>query len=215
MRREAFSGLLAIWLLTTASSCQTSFDGGGSSVSASGTAAGLTVAALVVVGGIYCLAHMEECFPDEEALRARAEQRARAQAAFAAGLRRFRTGDPEGLRWICLSAHQGFANAQYLYGVHLATHDGRDREEALFWLRQAAAQGHREADVILRQGFGEAGNASAKPLPMPEDPDDVESACDGPRDVAVIESRDVTGEQPEIDPGAREDEKAAPATAGG
>ena len=119
MRRRSIFCLLALWMLTTASSCQTSFDGGGSSFSASGTAAGVTVAALVVVGGVYCLAHWDDCFPDEEALRARAEEQAKARAAFAAGLRRWRTGDPDGLRWICLSAHQGFANAQYLYGVHL------------------------------------------------------------------------------------------------
>ena len=213
MRRHVVSGLLAVWILTTASSCQTSFNGGGGSAGASGTAAAVTVAALVVVGGIYCIANFEHCFPDEEAIRARAEERAKAQAAFAAGLRRFRTGDPEGWRWICISAHQGFANAQYLYGVHLATQDGRDGDEALFWLRQAAAQGHREADVILRQRFGEAGNASAEPPPV--DPNDAESACDESRSVEVIESRDVTGERPEIRPGAREDEEAAPATAEG
>jgi TPR repeat protein len=185
MRRRSIFCLLALWMLTTASSCQTSFDGGGSSFSASGTAAGVTVAALVVVGGVYCLAHWDDCFPDEEALRARAEEQAKARAAFAAGLRRWRTGDPDGLRWICLSAHQGFANAQYLYGVHLVMHEPRDIERGKRWLRRAALQGHREAEIVLQQGLGGAPDTGTvdpamKDVEIPEpescgDPDGIAS----------------------------------------
>ena len=185
MRRHFVFGLVARWMLTTASSCQTSFDGGGSSFSASGTAAGVTVAALVVVGGVYCLAYLDRCIPDEEAIRARAEEQARARATFAAGLRRWRTGDPDGLRWICLSAHQGFANAQYLYGVHLVMHDPQGEERGKQWLRRAAMQGHREAGIILQQGFGETGSVPAAE-PAVTDVEDLErDSCGDPDGVAA------------------------------
>jgi len=159
MRRGAFLGLLFLWMATTASSCQTSFNSSGGSGFASGAAAGIGIAAGVVIAGIYCAGHYEECFPDEDALRARAAVQAEADAAFTAGLRRYRQGDPGGLRLICLAARQGHASAQYFYGAHLAAETPARDEEARLWLRRAAAQGHREAGLLLRSRYGEAGLA--------------------------------------------------------
>ena len=188
MRRWILPGTLLIWLTLGGSSCQTTFNGGGGSVSASGAAAGVTIAALGVVGGLYCLSDIEWCFPDEEALRQRAAKRAEAQAAFVVGLRRFRTGDPNGLRWICRSAYQGFADAQYLYGSYLAAHDASRREEARAWLRQAAAQGHAEAQIVLRQKFGEAGAIAAADQPPATSP-----SCEGGSDLVLLDPSPDTG----------------------
>jgi TPR repeat protein len=166
MWRRAVIGLVVLWM-TTASSCQTSYNSSGGSGSASGAAAGIGVAAGVLIAGIYCIGHSEECFPDEEAIRARAAVRAEADAAFTAGLRDYRRGDPEGLRLICLAAQQGQPGAQYFYGVHLATETPRREAQARLWLHRAARQGHRAADLLLRSRFGETGLMDAPP----EDPD--------------------------------------------
>lgn len=161
MRRYAFLGLLFLWMATTASSCQTSFNSTGGSGFASGTAAGIGIAAGVVIAGIYCAGHYEECFPDEDALRARAAARAEADAAFTAGFRSYRRGEAEGLRLICLAAQQGHAGAQYFYGTSLTAETPPRDDEARLWLRRAAAQGHREAGLLLRARFGETGFADA------------------------------------------------------
>lgn len=160
MGRRAVIGLVILWM-TTASSCQTSYNSTGGSVSASGTAAGVGIAAGVLLAGIYCIGHSEECFPDEEALRARAAARAEADAAFTAGLRGYRRGDAQGLRLICLAAQQGQPGAQYFFGAHLAAESPAREAEARLWLLRAAHQGHREAGLLLRSRFGEAGFADA------------------------------------------------------
>jgi hypothetical protein len=178
MRRRAVLGLLILWM-TTASSCQTSFNSSGGSGSATGAAAGIGIAVGVLIAGVYCIGHSEECFPDEEALRARAAAQAEADAAFTAGLRSYRRGDAEGLRLICLAAQQGQPNAQYFYGARLAAETPPRDEEARVWLRRAARQGHREAGLLLRGRFGEAGlvDAAAR-SPDPGVPPPALAACD-------------------------------------
>jgi hypothetical protein len=93
-------------------------------------------------------------FPDEEALQAQADAFERARATYIAGLRRHQNGDPVGLEWICLSAHQGYARAQYFYGTYLYQQGPEHEAESVGWLWRAAAQGHPEADMMLRQVAG-------------------------------------------------------------
>ncbi len=156
MGRSALFALLAIWFLTTGSSCQATVNNGRTTIVASDAAAAAGVGVYLVGIGIYCIAYTEECFPDEEALQAQADAYERARQTFTAGLRRYRDGDPTGLEWICLSAHQGYARAQYFYGAYLYRQEPELRDEAVLWLSQAAAQGHPEADVMLRQVAGVA-----------------------------------------------------------
>ena len=154
MGRWSLLALLAIWFLTTGSSCSGSVNSGRTTVVATDWAAGATVALYLVGISIYCIANTEECFPDEEALQAQADAFERARATYTAGLRRHREGDPVGLEWICLSAHQGYARAQYYYGSYLYRQGPAHRKESVQWLWQAAAQGHPEADLMLRQVAG-------------------------------------------------------------
>ena len=157
MRRSLAFGLLSIWMLATGASCETMVRGGNFSAQASGTAAAAGVVVFLVGIGVYCLMYDEECFPDEAELLARADAHTQAQAAFTAGLRRYREGDPAGLEGICLAAHRGYASAQYFYGTHLFRQGSGRLAEAAAWLRRAAAQGHREADIVLRQVNGWSG----------------------------------------------------------
>ena len=154
MRSLKIFGMLAIWILITASSCQARFGNGGNTVSGTDAAAGVGIGLYLVGTTIYCIANTEECFPDEEALQAKAEAYAQAQDIYTTGLRRHMRGDPQGLEWICVSAHQGYPNAQYFYGAHLYRRGAELEAEAVGWLQRAAAQGHREADMMLRQVGG-------------------------------------------------------------
>jgi TPR repeat protein len=168
MGRTALFALLAMWFLTTGSSCQTTVNGGRTTIVASDAAAAAGVGVSLVGVGIYCIAYTDECFPDEEALKAQADAYERARQTFTAGLRRYRDGDPTGLEWICLSAHQGYARAQYFYGSYLYRQGTEQRDESVMWLSQAAAQGHPEAGVMLRQVAGEAAPAGPSVDGAPE-----------------------------------------------
>ena len=154
MGRASLFALLAIWFVTTGSSCQTTIDNGNTTITASNAAAAVGFGVYLVGIGIYCIAYTEECFPDEEALQAQADAYERARATFTAGLRRYRTGDPVGLEWICLSAHQGYAAAQFYYGAYLYREEPTQRAKAVDWLWRAAAQGLPEAEMMLRQVAG-------------------------------------------------------------
>ena len=165
MRRSLAFGLLGIWMLATGASCETTVQGGHFSAQASGTAAVAGVAVFLLGTGVYCLAYGEACAPDKAEVQARAGARARAQGAFTAGLRRYREGDPAGLEGICLAAHGGYAGAQYFYGTHIFRQGPGRVAEGVAWLRRAAAQGHREADILLRQVNGRAGPAGSDTAP--------------------------------------------------
>ena len=124
MLRLWLLGLLLVWLLTTASSCQISVSNGSGTVAASGAAAGIGIALYLVGGAVLCVVQTEVCFPDEEALQARYETYVDAQARFTRGLRLYQAQDPEGLALICQSAHDGYSIAQYFYGSHLLRREG-------------------------------------------------------------------------------------------
>jgi hypothetical protein len=142
--------LLVLWVLTTGSSCSATSGSGGFMGEASGAAAGIGIAVFLIGGGIYCLANTDDCFLDEEVQRARVEAFTASQATFSEGLRRHRAGDPEGLALICLSAQEGYAQAQYTYGAELLRQEPPHTEEAKMWLQRAALQGHSQADLLLR-----------------------------------------------------------------
>lgn len=161
MGRTSLFALLAIWFLTTGSSCSGSVNNGQSTFVATDYAAAVSVGVFLVGVGIYCIFETEECFPDEEALQAQADAYERARATYTAGLRRHQNGDPTGLEWICLSAHQGYARAQYFYGAYLYRQGPEHEPESIDWLWRAAAQGHPEADMMLRQVAGVAATVEA------------------------------------------------------
>ena len=152
--RTSILALLAIWLLTTGSSCSATVNSGRTTIAASDAAAAAGIGVTLVGIGIYCMVNTEECFPDEEALQAQADAYERARATYTAGLRRHRNGDPAGLEWICQSAHQGYARAQFFYGSHLYRQGPQYEDESVGWLWRAAAQGHAEAGMMLRQLTG-------------------------------------------------------------
>jgi hypothetical protein len=172
--RLTLLALFAVWFLTTGSSCQGTVSNGRTTISGTDAAVGIGVGVYLVGIGIYCIAYTDECFPDEEALQAQADAYQRAQATFTAGLRRHRTGDPRGLEWICLSAYQGYAPAQYYYGAYLYREGPEHRAAAIDWLWRAASQGQREADVMLRQVAGVVApvepRANGTPPPPPPPP---------------------------------------------
>lgn len=154
MGRPFLLALIAVWFLTTGSSCQGTVNNGHTTISGTDAAVGIGVGVYLVGIGIYCIAYTDECFPDEEALQAQADAYERARATFTAGLRRHRDGDPVGLEWICLSAHQGYAPAQYYYGAYLYRQGPEHRADAVDWLWRAAVQGQPEAGLMLRQVAG-------------------------------------------------------------
>ena len=145
---------VVVWFLTTGSSCSGSVNNGRTTIVATDYAVAVGVGVYLVGIGIYCIAYTEECFPDEEALQAQADAYERARATYTAGLRRHRNGDPTGLEWICLSAHQGYARAQFFYGTYLYQQGPEHEAESVRWLWRAVAQGHPEADMMLRQVAG-------------------------------------------------------------
>ena len=162
MGRTSLFALLAIWFLTTGSSCSGSVNNGRGTFVATDAAAAVSVGVFLVGVGIYCIAYTEECFPDEEALQAQADAYERARATYTAGLRRHQNGDPTGLEWICLSAHQGYARAQYFYGTYLYQQGPEHEAESVGWLWRAAAQGHPEADMMLRHVAGVSAPVTAR-----------------------------------------------------
>ena len=157
MLRLWLLGLLLVWVLTTASSCQISVSNGSGTAAASGAAAGIGIALYLVGGAVLCVVQTEVCFPDEEALQARYETYVDAQARFTRGLRLYQAQDPEGLALICQSAHDGYSIAQYFYGSHLLRREPQRCAEAIAWLQRAEAQGHRMADLVLRWEAGCSG----------------------------------------------------------
>ena len=147
--------LLAAWLLVSASSCDLGVRGPTTNVELSGTAAGVGMGLFLISGTIVCLADTERCFLDEEAQQAKAEINRQIQARFTAGLRRSAAGDPAGFEQICVAAYLGSPQAQYFHGLALLRQHPAADDEALPWLESAAAQGHRNADILLRQLGGQ------------------------------------------------------------
>lgn len=181
MRRATLLALLAIWILTTGSTCQATFNSGSGNISGTNAAAGIGIGLFLVGGAIYCIVETEDCFPDEEALAAQAQAYDDAQATFTAGLRRYMGGDSGGLELICLSARQGYSKAQFFYGARLYREGGARQAEGVELLRRAAAQGQREAQMMLRQVAGPAAaNSNGVERGAVETPSCVADDADGP-----------------------------------
>ena len=171
MKHCTLLALAAVWILTTASSCQTSFQS--TRVQASGEGAAVVVVVLVAAG-IACLASEGPCGAAEPS------PLEPVQAAFRDGLARVERGDPAGWGEICVAGHQGYAKAQYAYGVHLfrqAPDRVADKSSAsLAWLRRAAAQDHKAARHLLARmtawpapgfdGFNGGAGPVRRPLPV-------------------------------------------------
>jgi len=142
LRRSFIFALLCIWIATTGSTCQSTATGG--SFQAQGQGAGVILVVLVAVG-IACLANENGCQAREPT------PFDQVQMTFESGVDMIEQGDSAGLDWICLAGLQGYAKAQYYYGVHLFRHDPANSVESLAWLKRAAAQDHKAARHMLVQ----------------------------------------------------------------
>lgn len=142
MRRYFILALLGIWIATTGSSCQSTASGG--SFRAQGEGAGVILVVLVAAG-VSCLANDFKCGSPEPGPFHEVYE------TFETGVAQVEAGDPAGLDLICLAAHQGYAKAQYYYGVHLFRQNPTNAGESLAWLERAAAQDHKAARYMLAQ----------------------------------------------------------------
>ncbi len=142
LRRSFILALLCIWILTTGSTCQSTVTG--SSFQAQGEGAGVILVVLVAAG-VACLASEYGCQGREPT------PFDQVQGTFESGVDLIKTGNSAGLDWICLAGHQGYARAQYYYGVHLFRQDPTNSVESLAWLKRAAAQDHKAARHLLVQ----------------------------------------------------------------
>ena len=163
MRRSVVYALLFVWFATTGSSCQTTATG--SNFQAQGEGAGVILVVLVAVG-VACLTSENPCDPYEPG------PFDQVQSTFETGLKMIEAGDPAGLDWVCLAARQGYAKAQYYYGVHLFRRDPSNATESLAWLSQAAAQDHKAARYMLVRMSDWREGATAAPVarPLPVSP---------------------------------------------
>lgn len=159
VRRRVILGLFGIWILTTGSTCQTTFTG--SNFRAQGNGAGVILVVLVAAG-ISCLAYPETCgksapSPFDQIHR-----------TYEAGVDLLAQGDASGLDLICLAGQQGYAKAQYHYAVHLFRQDSSNYDESLAWLKRAAAQDHKAARHMLSQMTNWTQRAPGGPLVRPQ-----------------------------------------------
>ncbi len=179
MRQRFILAFIALWFLTTGSSCQTSFQSSNFSAQGQGLA---VVAVVLVAGGIFCLA-------DERCGAGAPTPRERLEADFQAGRRSFEAGDRAGLARICVAAQQGSARAQYYYGAYLLRRDGAFTPESLIWLERAAAQGHKAAAFVLYQAGGTPAR-TVRPLAVPRAvPPPALRACARRADGDLLEAR--------------------------
>ncbi len=142
VRRSFILALLFIWILTTGSTCQSSVTGSHFQARGEGAAVILVV---LVAAGVACLASENGCRESEPTPLDRVHM------TFESGVDLIKKGDSTGLDWICLAGHQGYAKAQYYYGVHLFRHNPTNSLESLAWLKRAAAQDHKAARHMLVQ----------------------------------------------------------------
>ena len=142
MRRGFIFGLLCIWIATTGSSCQSTASGG--SFQAQGEGAGVILVVLVAAG-VSCLTSEYGC----RALPPGPFDQV--QETFETGVAQIENGTPAGMDLVCLAAHQGYAKAQYYYGVYLFRQNPTNSVESLAWLKRAAAQDHKAARFMVAQ----------------------------------------------------------------
>ena len=116
---------------------------------------------VLVAAGVACLASENGCQGREPA------PFDQVQTTFESGVDLIKKGNSAGLDWICLAGHQGYAKAQYYYGVHLFRHDPTNSVESLAWLKRAAAQDHKAARYMLVQMTDWTRGAWNAPAPRP------------------------------------------------
>ena len=186
LRRSFIFALLCIWILTTGSSCQSTVTG--SSFQAQGEGAGVILVVLVAAG-VACLANEYGCrgrppTPLEQV-----------QGTFESGVDLIKQGDSAGLDWICLAGHQGYARAQYYYGVHLFRQDPTNSVESLAWFRRAAAQDHKAARQMLVQMTDWTSGAWDGPAPRPLTvaPPALRACVTGPASVRPVHALEARG----------------------
>jgi len=158
MRRGYAFALLCLWILTTGSTCQSSFQGG--SFQAQGNNGGAVLVVLVAVG-ISCLANPEVCGGREPT------PLDKVRMTFESGVDLLDKGDSAGLDWICVAGFQGDARAQYFYGIYLLRQGPSRRAASLAWLKRAAAQDHKAARYVLGQLTGRAAAPGSGPVQRP------------------------------------------------
>ncbi len=158
LRRTFIFALLCIWILTTGSTCQSTVTG--SSFQARGEGAAVILVVLVAAG-VACLASENGCQGREPT------PLDQVQTTFESGVDLIKNGNSAGLDWICLAGHQGYAKAQYYYGVHLFRHDPTNSVESLAWLKRAAGQDHKAARHLLVQMTDWTSEAWNAPAPRP------------------------------------------------
>jgi hypothetical protein len=158
LRRTFIFALLCIWILTTGSTCQSTVTG--SSFQARGEGAAVILVVLVAAG-VACLASENGCQGREPT------PFDQVQTTFESGVDLIKQGNSTGLDWICLAGHQGYAKAQYYYGVHLFRRDPTNSVESLAWLKRAAGQDHKAARHMLVQMTDWTSGAWDVPAPRP------------------------------------------------
>ena len=109
---------------------------------------------------------------------------------YQSGVDKLANGDPSGLEMICLAGLQGYAKAQYHYGVYLFRQHPARYDESLAWLKRAAAQDHKAARHLLSQLTGWTQQASAGPVvrPLPVPPPALRACVSDPAPDYVLEA---------------------------
>lgn len=173
-RRVFVLALLCLWVLTTASTCQSTVRS--SNFRAQGNGAGVV---LVVLAGVAvaCLASPEGCGEREPT------PLDQVRMTFESGVDLLDKGDPSGLDWICVAGFQGDPRAQYFYGIHLLRQGPTQTAASLAWLNRAAAQDHKAARYVLVQLTGKAIEPPVGPIPRPQSvpPPALHACLTGPR----------------------------------
>lgn len=157
-RRRFILALLGLWILTTGSSCQSTVTA--TNFRAQGSGAGVIIVVLAGAG-IACLISESACAEPEPG------PFDEVQTTFETGVDLMKRGDAAGLYWICVAGQQGYAKAQYYYGVHLFRRDPADSAASLAWLKRAAAQDHKAARHLVLQMTDWRKGRWDGPLPRP------------------------------------------------
>jgi TPR repeat protein len=186
-RRLVFA-LLGVWFLTTGSTCQSTLQS--SSFRAQGNGAAAVVLVVLVGAGVACLADPEGCGGREPT------PFDQVRMTFESGVDRLEKGDSSGLQLICLAGLQGYAKAQYFYGVHLFRQDPAHPAQSLAWLRRAAAQDHKAARFVVAQTTGRSNEPSTGPNlePLPVPPPALRACTMGARPGRPVHLLEATGE---------------------
>jgi hypothetical protein len=191
LRRSFVFALLCIWIATTGSTCQSTVTGSHFQARGEGAAVILVV---LVAAGVACLASENGCQAREPT------PFDQVQTTFESGVDLIEEGDSAGLDRICLAGHQGYAKAQYYYGVHLFRHDPTNSVESLAWLKRAAAQDHKAARHMLVQMTDWTSGARGVPAlrPLAVAPPALRACVTRPAAAPPVPVLEAMGPQPDV-----------------